>query len=135
MDNGKDFMKSPEMIAMLEQLRHDIDADIERRKMAYIGKDGKDYYDKQDLDTANKAYIETMYKFIGRDGREYSTNAELEMANKMYQETMFPFIDKDGRGYSTNTELEMANQETIFSKMEKNNGSSYEDIESSRKMR
>ena len=76
-----------------------------------------------------------MYKFIGRDGREYSTNAELEMANKMYQETMFPFIDKDGRGYSTNTELEMANQETIFSKMEKNNGSSYEDIESSRKMR
>ena len=107
MDNGKDFMKSPEMIAMLEQLRHDIDADIKRRKMAYIGKDGKDYYDKQDLDTANKAYIETMYKFIGRDGREYSTNAELEMAN----------------------------QETIFSKMETNNGSSYEDIESSRKMR
>lgn len=56
MDNGKDFNNSPEIIAMLEKLRHDIDANIERRKMAYIGKDGKDYYDKQSLDLANKMY-------------------------------------------------------------------------------
>ena len=112
MDNGKDSMNGHEMIAMLEQLKQDIDADIERRKAAYtyIGKDGKYYYDKKDLDIANKAYIENIYKFIGRDGREYSANTELEIANKMYQKT-------------------------IFSKVERNDSSSYEDIEPFRKMK
>ena len=89
MQNSQDFMNSPEMVAMLEQLRHDIDADIEKRKLAYIGKDGKDYYDKESLDAANKEYIErmrrTMYTYIGKDGREYSTTEELRAANKIIE--------------------------------------------------
>lgn len=32
-------MNNIEMISILEQLKHDINADIERRKLAYIGKD------------------------------------------------------------------------------------------------
>ena len=52
------------------------------------------YYDKKSLDLANKAYIESMYKFIGKDGRQYSTPEELQAASKMYEETMFPKIDK-----------------------------------------
>lgn len=94
MKNSQNFMNSPEMIAMLEQLKHDIDADIERRKFAYIGKDGQTYYDKESLDRANKAYIESMYKFIGKDGHEYGTTEELEAANKRFVESMFPKIEK-----------------------------------------
>ena len=76
MDNGKDFNNSPEIIAMLEKLRHDIDADIERRKMAYIGKDGKDYYDKQSLDLANKMYQETMFPKIEKTDNCYYKDTE-----------------------------------------------------------
>ena len=95
MQNNQDFMNSPEMVSMLEQLRRDINADIETRKHAYhIGKDGNDYYDKDRLDAANRAYVESMYKFIGRDGHQYSTPEELQAASKMYEETMFPKIDK-----------------------------------------
>ena len=70
------FENRQSMVQMLEQLKHDVAADIEKRKFAYIGKDGKDYYDIKSLDSANKAYIERMYTFIGRDGREYSTTKE-----------------------------------------------------------
>ena len=93
MESQQDFMKSPEMIQMLEQLRQDINADIERRKYAYIGKDGHDYYDKESLDAANKAYIERMYTYIGKDGRNYSTTKELEIANSRYEDMMNPKID------------------------------------------
>ena len=94
MNNFKDLMNSSEMITLLEQLRLDINADIERRKIAYIGKDGKDYYDKESLDRANKFYIENMYKYIGKDGHEYSTTEELDAANKRYQQDRFPEIEK-----------------------------------------
>lgn len=100
MPNNQNFMNSPEMVSILEQLKRDINADIEKRKLAYIGKDGKDYYDKESLDAANKAYVESMYKFIGRDGHQYSTTEELQAANKMYEETMFPKIDKQDLYYN-----------------------------------
>lgn len=109
MENMNKFMQEPEMLAMLEQLKKDIDADIERRKMAYsvmddiergkisyIGKDGKDYLDKQSLDAANKLYIQTMYTFIGKDGFTYSTSEGLEAANKRYDEYIYPNEDSKG---------------------------------------
>ena len=96
MENNHDFTNSPDIITMLEQLKHDIESDIEWRKGAYtyIGKDGKYYYDKKSLDLANKAYIESMYKFIGKDGRQYSTPEELRAANRIYEEEIFPKIEK-----------------------------------------
>ena len=102
MQNNHDFMNSSEMVSMLEQIRRDINADIERRKLAYayIGKDGKDYYDKESLDMANKAFVETMYKFIGKDGQQYSTTEELQAANKKYEETMFPKIEEQDLSYN-----------------------------------
>lgn len=109
MENMNKFMQEPEMLAMLEQLKKDIDADIERRKMAYsvkddiergkisyIGKDNKDYLDKQSLDAANKLYIQTMYTFIGKDGFTYSTSEGLGAANKRYDEYIYPNEDSKG---------------------------------------
>lgn len=100
MEKNQNFMNVPDMISMLEQLKLDINADIERRKLAYIGKDGKDYYDKESLDVANKLYVESMYKFIGRDGQQYGTTEELRAANKRYEETMFPKMEKENLYYS-----------------------------------
>ena len=101
MQNNQDFMNGPDMVSILEQLKHDIDADIEKRKLAYIAQDGNDYYDKTSLDAANKAYVESMYKFIGRDGRQYSTTEELQSANEMYEEIMFPNIDQQDNIHKT----------------------------------
>ena len=89
-ENRQTIMENLSMIQMLEQLRRDINADIERRKLAYIGKDGKDYYDDESLDLANKEYIERIYKFIGKDRMDYSTSEELDVANKRYNDMMFP---------------------------------------------
>ena len=101
MEQKQNPINNPDMISILEQLKHDINADIERRKLAYIGKDGKDYYDKESLDIANKLYVESMYKFIGRDGRQYSTTEELQSANEMYEEIMFPNIDQQDNIHKT----------------------------------
>ena len=60
MEKRDDIMQSPEMIALLEQLRRDINEDIERRKLAYIGKDGRSYGSTQDLEAANNAYFDYM---------------------------------------------------------------------------
>lgn len=89
-ENRQAVMDNLSMIQMLEQLRRDINADIEKRKIAYIGQDGRDYFDKESLDLANKEYIEKIYKFIGKDGKDYSTSEELEVANKRYNDMMFP---------------------------------------------
>lgn len=89
-ENRQAVMDNLSMIQMLEQLRIDINADIERRKDAYIGRDGRDYFDKESLDLANKKYIEKIYKFIGKDGKGYSTFEELEAVNKRYNDMMFP---------------------------------------------
>ena len=111
MENNQDFMKDQEMIAMLEQLRHDIVADIEKRKMTYIGQDGHDYYDKESLDAANKDYIERMYKFIGRDGHEYGTTEQLDAANQRYNETMLSKIKEDnGIYYNDSDNLETSHK-------------------------
>lgn len=86
MDNDRGSMKSYERITELNQLRKEIDAEIKIKikieDYTYIGKDGQHYQNTQELDAANKAYIEKMHMLIGRDGRRYSTTAELEMANK-----------------------------------------------------
>lgn len=95
MEEKPNFMKDQEMISMLEQLRRDIDADIEKRKRVFIGKDGREYYDNVSLEMANKEYIERMYQLIGKDGRMYGTIEELEVANQGYVDTMFPKIEKD----------------------------------------
>ena len=100
MEKKQNPINNPDMISILEQLKHDINADIERRKLAYIGKDGKEYYDKESLDVANKLYVESMYKFIGRDGQQYSTTEQLRAADKRYEETMFPKIEKENLYYS-----------------------------------
>ena len=99
MEKKQNSINSSDMILMLEQLKRDINADIERRKIAYIGKDGKDYYDKESLDVANKLYVENMYKFIGRDGQQYGTTEELRAADKRYEETMFPKMEKENLYY------------------------------------
>ena len=101
MQNNQDFINGPDMVSKLEQLKRDINADIEKRELAYIGQDGKDYYDKESLDAINKAYVESMYKFIGRDGRQYSTTEELQSANEMYEEIMFPNIDQQDNIHNT----------------------------------
>jgi len=94
MEKRDDIMQSPEMIALLEQLRRDINEDIERRKLAYIGKDGHTYYDIESLNAANKLYVQTMYTFIGKDGRSYGSTQDLEAANNAYFDYMNPKIEK-----------------------------------------
>ena len=102
MEQKQNPINNSDMISILEQLKHAINADIERRKLAYtyIGEDGKDYYDKESLDIANKLYVESMYKFIGSDGQQYSTTEQLRVANKRYRETMFPKIEKENLYYN-----------------------------------
>lgn len=60
-ENRQTIMENLSMIQMLEQLRRDINADIERRKLAYIGKDGKDYSTSEELEVANKRYNDMMF--------------------------------------------------------------------------
>ena len=91
MDNNKDFMESPEMKTMLEQLAKDIDKDIDSRKFAFIGRDGKEYYTKEDLDRANKEYMDMMHPFKGKDGREYRTMEEVRRADKEFLESQMQY--------------------------------------------
>lgn len=60
-ENRQTIMENLSMIQMLEQLRRDINADIERRKLAYIGKDRKDYSTSEELEVANKRYNDMMF--------------------------------------------------------------------------
>ena len=72
MEKKHNPMNNTEMISMLEQLRRDIDTDIDKRKFTYRGKDGKDYFDKESLDVANRIYEETMNSKIYKDSKYYN---------------------------------------------------------------
>ena len=45
---------------------------IDKRKITYRGKDGKDYFDKESLDVANRIYEETMNSKIYKDSKYYN---------------------------------------------------------------
>lgn len=68
--------------------------------MPYIGKDGKEYYDRQSLNAANQFWFETMFpkkeskeinkpmQYIGYDGQIYESEHELSRANYKYFEEL-----------------------------------------------
>lgn len=124
MQINQDFIESSEMVSILEQLKRAINDDIEKRKLAYAGENGKNYYEIERLNADNKAYVASMYQLIGIDGRQYSsTTEELKAANKDYAASINKFIGRDGRQYSTTEELQAANRrwckEAMDSKIDK----------------
>ena len=61
-DKLTDFEKA-QLIQHLEEMRHAINlkAALYGGKDSYIGKDGMDYYSKEELDRANQDYVNGMY--------------------------------------------------------------------------